>query len=132
MNTKRQAAARCRARGRAIASAADLDDLIRIHLRMPSALVRHRFGRCRPPCPRLNRDWRNDRRVGNRNLSYPGDFLRDRAAVCVAKRENATGENHENAAEGRAGRQSLDGGPRPHAKRARWKRIRRYFFNERT
>ena len=55
--------------------APDPDDFLCFHLRHYAALVCQRFRRRRPPCPRLNRDRRNDRRLSNRDLSYPGNVL---------------------------------------------------------
>ena len=44
-------------------------------------VVCQRLRRRRPPHPRLDRDRRNDRRLGHRDLPDPGNVLRDRAAL---------------------------------------------------
>ena len=82
---KRQTAARCRARRRALALAADPDDFVRLHLRMFAALVCQRLRRGRASRSWLDRHRRNDRRLGHRDLSDPGNLLRDRAALRRSK-----------------------------------------------
>ena len=72
---KRQTAARCRARRRAVALAPDPDDFFSLHLRASAVVVRQRFRRCGSSDPGLDRYRRNDRRVRDRDLSDSGNVL---------------------------------------------------------
>src|SRR4030095_8379358 len=83
-----ETAARCRPRRCSPASSPDPDDVLCFYLRPSAALVCQWIRRRCPAHPRLYCDWRNDRRIGYRNLPYPSHVLRDRATVYAAKREN--------------------------------------------
>ncbi len=71
--------------GARIAPAPDSHDVVRVHLRLFAALVRQRLRSRRASRPRIDRDRRNDRGVGHRDLPHPGHVLRDRAIVRRSK-----------------------------------------------
>src|SRR5206468_12577009 len=87
--------------------APDPDDFLCIHLWNAAAMVRQWFWGGRPAHTRLNRYRWNDRCLGYRDLPDPGNVLCHRAPLRRAKRKNATSENHDITAEGRACDQGL-------------------------
>ncbi len=62
---------------------------------MSAVVVRQRFGRCRAPNPRFNRDRRNDRRLRHRDFPDPGNVLRHRKTL---RRAETRAEKRENCA----------------------------------
>ena len=63
---------------------------------MSAVVVRQRLRRSRPPHPRLDRHRRNDRRLGHRDFSDPGNVLCDRAILRRPRTEIGSKANRGN------------------------------------